>query len=197
MKEDTRKAWEAFLNPDILRKHLMMTSMFLAAFEILKESIIGRIRDFFTFGFDEHGYKYDPEYKSEVLSKHKIPVIASLYWLKDNNVINDIDINEFEAIRDCRNRVAHELMQFIMREDNTELHMRFMGMVAMLNKIEKWWIINVEIPTDGSFNDKDITEDMVTPGPVMSIRIMMDVAFGSEEESMKYYKHFVENIRGT
>ena len=175
----------------------MMSSMFLAAFEILKESIIGRIRDFFTHGFDENGYKLDPEYDSEVLSKSKSPLYASLNWLVENKVINDIDLLEFEAIKECRNRVAHEMSQLIIKEDDVELHARFIGMVSLLNRIEKWWIINVEIPTAGDFNTKEITEDMVTPGPVMSLNIMMDVAFGSEEESRKYHKYFVDNIRGT
>lgn len=176
---------------------LMMASMFIAAFEVLRESIIGRIRDFFTNGFGEKGYKIDPEYESEVLAKNNSKLYASLLWLVENNVISDTDLIEFEAIKNFRNRVAHEISQLIIKEDDAELHIRFIGIAAMLNKIEKWWIVNVEIPTNDDFINKEITEDMIIPGPAMSLRIMMDVAFGSEEESKKYYKYYLEHIRGT
>src|SRR3990170_1537518 len=45
--------WEEFLDPQILRTRLISASLFLAAFEILKDAVIGRIRNFFCLGFDE------------------------------------------------------------------------------------------------------------------------------------------------
>ncbi len=50
MDQKIQKSWENFLNPDIVRPHLITTSIYIFAFQILKDSIIGRIRDFFVMG---------------------------------------------------------------------------------------------------------------------------------------------------
>ena len=81
MNESSRR-WEDFLNPEILRTKLISASIYLAAFEILKDSIIERIETFFTDGFGPQGHILSPEYEIEVKSRHKSKVRASLEWLK-------------------------------------------------------------------------------------------------------------------
>jgi hypothetical protein len=53
--------WEEFLTPEVLRGKLISTSLFLTVFQMLKESIIERIENFYTFGFDEAGWRVDPQ----------------------------------------------------------------------------------------------------------------------------------------
>jgi hypothetical protein len=48
-----RDKWEAFLDPDVLRGKLISASIYIAAYEMLKESIVGRIRNFYSTGFTE------------------------------------------------------------------------------------------------------------------------------------------------
>jgi len=74
MDEKIQAAWERFLNPETLRQNLVVASMFLAAFEMLKESIVDRIKQFYITGFDQDGWRIDPKYQAEVLSK-KIKVL--------------------------------------------------------------------------------------------------------------------------
>jgi hypothetical protein len=52
-----------------------------------------------------------------------------------------------------------------------------------LNKIEKWWIINVDIATDPQFDGEHIDERGIIPGPIMPHQLMMDIALGSEEDT--------------
>jgi hypothetical protein len=47
MDPKVRQAWEDFLNPEVTRNRLLAASVYIAAFEALKDSIVGRIRDFF------------------------------------------------------------------------------------------------------------------------------------------------------
>jgi hypothetical protein len=42
---DTERSWDHFLNPEILRPKLISVSLYLTAFEMLKQSIVERIRD--------------------------------------------------------------------------------------------------------------------------------------------------------
>lgn len=60
MNEHIRQSWERFLNPETLRSNLIVASIFLAAYEILRQSIIERIRDFYIKGFDSSGFTVDP-----------------------------------------------------------------------------------------------------------------------------------------
>ena len=108
MDEKIRQSWERFLNPDVVRPHLIATSVYIFAYEILKDSIIGRIRDFFCNGFNEKGDTIDPKYQTEVLSLNKSPVYASLEWLRRMKAIDQNDIATFYKIKKCRNTLVHD-----------------------------------------------------------------------------------------
>jgi hypothetical protein len=192
MDEKIRQSWERFLNPESLRANLVAGSLFIAAFEMLKSSIIDRIRDFFSTGFNQSGPIIDEKYKTAVLSLNKSALYASLEWLKNMDAINDKDIEEFEKIKRCRNEIAHEFVNFLSAGPTIDPLPLFPTMTALLSKIEKWWILNVEIPTNPDFDGKDIYENGIIPGPIMTLRLLTDIALGSEEESKYYYKFIKE-----
>ena len=47
MDRDVRQLWVDFLNPQVTRARLVVASIYIVAFEALKDSIVGRIRDFY------------------------------------------------------------------------------------------------------------------------------------------------------
>lgn len=53
MDENIQKSWERFLNPESLKENLVISSLYITSFEILKDSIISKIKDFFIEGIDE------------------------------------------------------------------------------------------------------------------------------------------------
>ena len=67
MDAKVQSSWEDFLNPEVIRPVLISASIYIAGFEALKDAIVGRIRDFFWYGFDESGDKIDPRYQSSLL----------------------------------------------------------------------------------------------------------------------------------
>lgn len=190
MDEKVRQSWERFLNPDTLRSNLIVASIFLSAYEILRQSIVERIRDFYSSGFDSSGVTVDPRYEAEVLCKNRSPVYASLAWLKESEAIEEVDVAAFDGIRQTRNEIAHEVTQMLTRGIPNDYLMRFQEMVSLLAKIEKWWIVNVEIPTDPDFDGKEIDEEGIMPGPVITIRLLLDIALGSEQDSKYYFNEF-------
>ncbi len=183
MDNDSRVSWERFLNPETLRTNLIVASLFITAFEMLKDCIIDRIKDFFTSGFNQNGWVVDEKYNTEVLSRNQSQLYASLDWLKDMDVIDKQDIKRFDKMRQCRNELAHEIANFISRGSKIDPLPLFSEISYLLFKIEKWWIINVEIPTNPEFDDKHIEEDGIVPGRIMTLRLLMDIALGTEEES--------------
>jgi hypothetical protein len=210
--DDHKKAqesWERFLNPDKLRPTLMLASIYISTFEILKDIIVSRIKNFYSTSFDESGEIIDPAYKSEVLERNSSPVYASLLWLKESEAITDDDLEKFNQIKKQRNDIAHQMFEMLSHGLPIDFAERFNDMTSLLDKIEKWWILNVEIPIgmlgvsygengievndDVTLDDFDLDE--IIPGPIASLRMLVEIAIGSDEESHYYFNEFIKATR--
>jgi len=160
MDPKVRLAREEFLNPEVTRPRLIAASIYIAGFEALKDSVVVRIRCFFRTGFDESGDKIDRKYQSDVLALNKSPVYASLEWLKKMHAVDEVDLATFDHVKACRNTLAHKLFSTLGTEGlPPDFGHCFNDMVALLRKIEVWWITNVEIPTNPDYDGREIDED--------------------------------------
>jgi hypothetical protein len=72
---------------------------------------------------------------------------------------------------------------------------RFADILALVDKIGRWWVVNVEIPTNPDFDGEKIDETGIVPGPTMGLRLLIDIALGSEEESRLYINEFLKRTR--
>ncbi|MCB2193685.1 MAG: hypothetical protein KQI62_19070 [Deltaproteobacteria bacterium] len=197
MEEKVKQAWENFLDPAKLRASLIVSSLFITSYEILKETIISRPRDLFTNGFDENGDSTDPKYNQVVLSLNKSPIYASLEWLKEMGAINENDISIFTKIKSLRNEIAHEMPEIIFKGTTTNPISLFTNLIELIDKIEGWWIREVEIPTDPDLFDQEIDYEKIVPGKIMTMRLLLDIALGSEKESEFYYNEFLKHAEKT
>ena len=179
--------WEQLLTPAVMQEKLISASLYVTAFELLKESIIGRIRSFYMVGFDADGDVIDEKYDTAVLSRNKNPLLASLDWLSENEVVDENDHQAFERIRTTRNLLAHELPAMVMGGKDFHHIERFQELVALLKKIEVWWVVNMEIPVNPDFDGKEIDEEGIVPGPVLMLQMMLEVLSGNEE-LLKHYR---------
>lgn len=158
-----------------------MATMFITAFEILKNSIVDRIRDFYSNEWSEKGSVESLEYKTDVLSRHKSLVYASLTWLHESQAINDDDLVIFDQLKATRNLLAHRLFDVVTGETKSQHLEQFQVLVALLRKIEVWWVVNVEIATNPDCANAEIDEDGIVPGAMLSLQILMEVASGNKE----------------
>ncbi len=174
------ESWERFLDPDVLRPTLLSATMFITAFELLKDCIVDRVRDFYTLGFDDKTAT-TPEYEKAVLARDKkrrsLP--ASLDWLREQHAVDDADLEIFTRLTDIRNQLAHELFSVVTGQVQSEYESQFPALIALLRKIEVWWIVNVEIPTDPDYDGHKIDEAGITPGALISLQMLIEVANGS------------------
>ena len=192
MSSPTEK-WEKFLTPAIMQEKLVSASLYIAAYDLLKESIIGRIRSFYMVGFNEDGEIVGEKYETAVAARNKSILYASLDWLRENDVIDKSDCEAFERIRKTRNLLAHELLAIVTAGKDSDHIARFEELVSLLRKIEVWWLVNVEIPVNPDFDGKEIDEDGIVPGPVLMLQMMLKVASGNEE----LLKHYQAKTIGT
>ena len=191
MKEDIKKSWETFLNPKTLRSNLIVASVFLSAFEILKECIIERPKEMHTNGFNEDGLIVNEKYKVDVLSLNKSPLYASLEWFRLRGVINQKDIDLFTEIKTCRNELAHQLPNFLTEGIKTDPIPNFKSIIELLSKIEKWWVFNFEIALNPDLTEVEFDQNDIIPGRLITLQLLADIAMGSEEKSEYYYNEFV------
>lgn len=119
----------------------------------------------------ESGDKIHPQYQSEVLGRNRSPVYASLECLKEMHAIDDGDLATFDRVKACRKTLAHKLFSMLGSEGlPADFEECFSDMVALLRKIEVWWITNIEIPTNPDFEGKELDEEGIVPGSVMSMQ---------------------------
>lgn len=177
----TADQWERFLDPDVVRPSLFLATMFITTFEILKDSIVDDVRSFYTNGFDEHGLTVSSDYQAKVLSKNKSPLYASLQWLRENDAIDDEDLLTFEKLKSTRNLLAHQLFVVVTGQVDSGHETQFDDLVKLLRKIGVWWVVNVEIPTNPDYDGKEIDEEGIVPGAVLTLQMLIQVASGNTE----------------
>ncbi|MBU0490964.1 MAG: hypothetical protein KKA73_09705 [Chloroflexi bacterium] len=160
---------DKFLNPDVIKSNLILSSLYLAAYELLKDAIVDNIRDFFSFEYKNGRAIPDEQYKDEVVRVHKDLLYASCSWLQRNGVITENEVEEIETIRKHRNQVAHELPKLLGDADLNLNVGYFLRIRELLEKIEVWWIKNVEIPVNTDFDGVDVNEEDIRPGRVIAL----------------------------
>ncbi len=187
-KKDAFFGWAKFLNPESLKGNLIAASLFLAAYETLKSSIIEQIRRFFKNGFDQNGLIVDADYQTKVLSLDKSALRASLLWLKEHGVIREDDLKLIDEIREHRNELAHDLSKFIT-DANAGINVRLLGCIyELVTKIDRWWVLEVELPTDPDFDDQEVDAEGIHSGNMLFLQMMIHVATG--EDSSAYWDEF-------
>ena len=192
-----QKSWLDFLNPETLRGNLIRASMFLAAFEILEDSVISRLRGFMCFEHDENRHLMDSDhYKDDVLSRHKSRFAASLDWLIENGTVNLSDKDCAQRIRTHRNLIGHELPKIIASSEHELDESLFDELYYLVAKIDRFWIRELEIPLNSDFDNLDpheIPDSEIISGNMIFLGMMRDIAIG--EAGVDMYKASIDALR--
>jgi hypothetical protein len=72
----------------------------------------------------------------------------------------------------------------------------FPRIAALVSKIERWWILNVDIATDPDMMHKDIADEDIAPGSAFILHLLSRVALGEDEEAWEYYLGFMTQKGG-
>lgn len=157
---------------------------------------------FFADGFTRNG---DPvpstAYREKVLAldpKGKCdPVRGGIEWLKHLSVIDETDEAAIREVKEARNLMAHELGEIVMGDRMPDLSELFPKLASLIRKIERWWIVHVDVPTNPEFDGKDVDEESVTSGPEIAMSVLWDLAMGDEREAWSYYRAWLESRERT
>lgn len=153
-EEKYMKDWLKLLNPEEVKFQLITSSFYITAYDILIETVVQKIKDFYMSGFDENGMIIDPNYKKQVRSLHKQDiVIASSLWLKKHDAISEGDLEKIKIFKEHRNELAHELSEMIVDSDKRTRIELIKEIRDLRFKILKWWFINFEMEINPELTD--------------------------------------------
>lgn len=198
MAPDAQDAWDQFLNPDVVRQKLAQAGVFLIAFETLRDAVVRHPRTYFATAYSGPGLEPEesPDYQREVRGRdprEKGDVLrGSLAFLSHVGAISEDDEQLFRRLADIRNTTAHELPTFVMQGRNLECADHLPHVLWMLRKVERWWWLNVELPTnpDTAAAAVYLSPDDVQPGSALMIEVLTTIATGDDALARGFYEAF-------
>ncbi|MEL6556233.1 MAG: hypothetical protein AAFQ63_22665 [Cyanobacteria bacterium J06621_11] len=98
------------------------------------------------------------------------------------DALSEADIALVDDIRIHRNEIAHELPKFIATAD-AEIDIKLLCSIhRLIEKIEVWWIKNLDIPTNPDLLGQQIDDANIIPGRVISMNMLIKVAKEERDE---------------
>lgn len=186
MANQADDSWDKFLHPEMLRANLIAASIFITSYEILKGSIIDQIRSFYTHAFDENGPIVSESYEAKVLaldSKRNV-FRASVAWLKAKGVIDAADAQSILDLTDHRNQLAHQLPKFLAESGKDVELARLETLVALVSKIDRWWIVNVELAIRDDIDPEQVRPEGIMSGNMIFLQLLMTTAAGANSNEL-------------
>lgn len=192
--------WKNIFDKDRLKGSVNVIALFITVYELLEDRIVTYPKDFYTIiEFDEEAKRnyekhvmslYDKDACPNINTRNKA-LIASLMWFKTGGAINDDDIKVFADSRNLRNEIVHEMLGTIT-EGADKLVEQFALMYGLFCKIEKWWILEIEVPISGDF--PSLTEEEAN-GAMSGYMVVLDAIIDIlANDSNKNFKEVCEQL---
>jgi len=203
IRKETKLDPDKFLNPERIRINLLLSSLYLSAFEILKTSIIDSIKGFFVLAQEmtdeqakelkdtisedavnrirEQYSEQVEEYERQVGAKFDGPdqyaLIPSCRWLQKMGALEENEIDAVKQIRDHRNEIAHELPSLLIGEGiNINVNL-FQRIRELLRKIDVFWArtgLQFDLETLNEINMDDIRDEDILSGREIMLNVIAD-----------------------
>ena len=181
--------WKNIFDENILRPNVNFAAMFVLNYECLKDYIVNQIRDFYAediqFKGDEMVCRESKTYQKDVRELDKNIENASLKWFIEMEAITQEDYDTYQKIRKKRNDIIHELLKNLsdgFTEYDIEL---FAKMISIYDKIDKWWINEIEIPISGEDIPDDYDRNAVCGGQAIILSIINSIILENKGDEYK------------
>jgi hypothetical protein len=186
--------WLKVLDPEFLKNNLLNVSMFVLVYEMFKDSVIKNPKTFFCLGIGSRKDIVSDDYNEEVKKLHPKDIFhASCLWFQKLEALDETDIKTIEVIRKHRNDIVHELPKYIgTAENNININL-FHKLCELMSKIDKWWILNYEVPINSDFDNQEITEDDVQSGNMILLSLISNILEG-KDDCIKDFRETLKEI---
>ena len=175
---------ENILNKDKLIERINYNALFILNFESLKDFLIDKVRDFFTSKYEVKGGELvgipDDKYNKEIRTLGKGSDDASLNWLKSMGAISEVEIDIYKKLKNIRDEITHEFYSTLYRPVEENDKMSLNTLISLFNKVDKWFINNLYVPSDESMINVDYDEKNVIGGQALLLSIINDAILNSD-----------------
>jgi len=166
-RKDVMLDSDKFLSRDGIRVSLLLSSLYLAAFEILKIAVIEGVKDRFVFleepkipdelaqqikgmagedittppieSYMKQVVEYEQQVKVKFEERDQRGLVPSCEWLRDMGVLDQAEVEDVKRIRKHRNEIAHELPSMLVGK-GFEVDLEFLSLIrSILRKIENFY----------------------------------------------------------
>lgn len=200
-KHKVLKDLKKITTSEIQKRNLILSSLIIAAYERLKYVIVDRPKEFFTFTVDsfksitEVSDEFEDDLKeirielSKAERRNSFTVMA--HWFKKQDALDGRDVETLDKIRVYRNELAHELSKFLIDSD-FEVDVDYLFyMREIVEKIDVWWIKEVEAPVHPDIDSKAIHKADITSGNVLLLDHLLSIALEIDERVIMDKKELV------
>lgn len=187
--------WKNILDENILKSNINFAALFVLNYECLKDYIVTQPKTLYSDVQIKDGELYceeTEEYKKEVRSLEENIENASLRWFINADAITQDDYDLYQELRRRRNDVIHELLKNLYNGFNeTDVNL-YVKLLKLYQKIDKWWINEIEIPISGEVLPNEYDPEQVYGGQAMILSIINDIVFDNNKER---YKRLLDELK--
>lgn len=167
----------------ILKTNIEFAALFVLNYECLKEFVVEQVRDFYSNSFSFIDGKIVCEesenYKKKVRKLEKQIDNASMRWFVDAGAITDDDYELYQKCRKRRNEIIHELLLNLNQGFSQEDIKLFSDMLDLYQRLDRWWINEIEVPTSADSIPSDYDYNQVIGSQAILLSAINDIVLGN------------------
>ena len=173
MTDDFLEKLNARLQRNAIQRCLMRAGLFLTGYELLKAEIQDKVKGFFVFPAFNNEPEDTREYDSKVKILDKSEFRACCKWLHQAGAINETQLQAVFDLRDLRNKVAHELPNFIIDQSYEIPRGVLESMEFIITILGQFWG-RVEIDVNPDFDSQSIDDHDIRSGSSLLMELVIN-----------------------
>lgn len=167
----------------ILKTNIEFAALFVLNYECLKEYVVEQVRDFYSNSIRFIDGKIvgeeSDDYKKKVRKLERQIDDASMRWFVNAEAIAGDDYELYQKCRKRRNEIVHELLLNLNQGFSQDDIKLFSDMIDLYQRIDRWWINEIEIPTSADNIPLDYDRNQVIGGQAILLSAINDIVLGN------------------
>lgn len=175
--------FQNWFDEKILKTNIEFAALFVLNYECLKEYVVEQVRDFYSnsirFIDGKIAGEESDDYKKKVRALERQIDDASMRWFVNAEAITGDDYELYQKCRKRRNEIVHELLLNLNQGFSQDDIKLFSDMIDLYQRIDRWWINEIEIPTSADNIPLDYDPNQVIGGQAILLSAINDIVLGN------------------
>lgn len=142
-----------------IRVALQRAGIFLTGWELVKDDIEDRVRGFYEIRTGT----VDARYETEVLSRSKHRLEASVLWLVEMGALTAAQGARVQEVREHRNKIAHQLALLLV-DPSHEIDLTLLEDMAAIIRAVGAFFGRIAMDCDPEFDGRDVKDEDIRSG---------------------------------